>query len=102
MNDGLDVAVNRSGGLIEVAATGEIDIATVEAFRQALQKAIFETQRVVSVNLLEITFIGSVGINSLVEARQLAIRHGKSFRVNKASRKVERVLELMGMSDYFD
>jgi stage II sporulation protein AA (anti-sigma F factor antagonist) len=102
MGDGLEVTVGKSNGGVEVAVGGEIDIATVDRFRRALRDAVFETEATVNVDLLEVRFIGSVGINALVGARQLALDEGVAFRIVKASRNVEHVLDLMGLTGYFD
>ena len=102
MDGDLEVVVARSGGDIEVSVSGEIDIATVDRFRRAIRDAIYEAQGSVKVNLLEVRFIASVGINALVGARQLALDEQVDLRIVKMSRIVERVLEVMGMAGYFD
>jgi anti-anti-sigma factor len=102
MDDGLEVTVGRSDGCVEVSFGGEIDIATVDRFRRALRDAIFEAEDVVDLNLIGVTFIGSVGINTLVEARQLALDEDVVLTIAKASKNVERVVDLMGLTEYFN
>jgi anti-anti-sigma factor len=101
MADALDVAVVRSKGSVDIAVSGEIDIATVGRFRLALTNSVLDSPGAVNVDLLGVTFIGSVGINALIHVRQLASTNGVTFRIVKASRRVESVLELMGLSDRF-
>jgi hypothetical protein len=43
-----------------------------------------------------------VGINTLVEARQLALDEDVVLTIAKASKNVERVVDLMGLTEYFN
>lgn len=102
MTSGLDVTVVRSEGSIDVAVSGEIDIATVDRFREVLRGALLEAPASINLDLLSVGFMGSVGINTLIEVRMLAVSRGIGFRIVKASRRVESVLDLMGLSEHFD
>jgi anti-anti-sigma factor len=101
MEDGLEVIVGRSGGCVTVAARGEVDVATVDRFRRVLRDAVYEAEEEVHLDLLEVTFMGSVGINTLVGARRFAIEEGVVLKIVKSSRSVERVLDVMNLTEFF-
>jgi anti-sigma B factor antagonist len=100
--DQLGVAVTvPSGGSVYLSISGEIDATTRDDFARALRDAIFASQRVVGLDLSDVEFIGSDGINVLVRMSTLAAEEGISLRIVKASKRVERVLDLMGLENYF-
>jgi anti-anti-sigma factor len=55
----------------------------------------------VEVDLSEVVLFGSVGINSLIQARQHAARVGCEVTVVGASPFVRRVFEITGLTDVF-
>ena len=99
-SDKLRVAARTSDGLVTVFVAGEIELATAEQFGQALKDVLSWGAKSVDVDMLEVAFIGSLGINALVDARRTALEQGIELRVAQASRQVRRVLELMGLADY--
>lgn len=59
------------------APSGEIDLATVDAFRDCLYEIIDECDvSIVRVDLQAVTFLGSSGCRALMDANEYAIRHG--------------------------
>jgi anti-sigma B factor antagonist len=102
VGDGVGVDVVRSEGTVELAVRGEIDIVSIEGFRQALRDAVLEGPRVVNLDLSDVRFVGSEGISTLIEVRKLADRNQVKFRIVKASKRVGSVLELLGLAGYFD
>lgn len=99
--DVLEVTIVRSGTDVELTVSGEIDIATVERFDRALTAAVLEATGAVNVDLSDVGFMGSVGINALIEHRRLALQRGVRFRIVAASKRAEYVLDLMGLTAYF-
>jgi anti-sigma B factor antagonist len=60
-----------------VALRGELDVATVPAFREALNPlADDETVQCVVVDLVEVTFIDSTGLMTLLNALRRVVRRG--------------------------
>lgn len=59
-----------------VTAAGEIDIATAAQFATALHNALDSHSGQTVVDLGEVTFLGTVGLATLVEATQNATRRG--------------------------
>jgi anti-sigma B factor antagonist len=97
----LEITIARSKDSVELAVGGDIDLKTFERFNRVLRDAVYETHQTVNLDLSQVTFICSVGIGSLVSARQLAVEEGVILRIVKASDKVELVLDVMALGDYF-
>jgi anti-anti-sigma factor len=87
-----------SDGSIHLAVAGEIDLATVADFEDALDKAIAVdgTPRVV-VDFSEVSFCDSTGLAVLDRAYEQAAQRGITLQLVKPQRGVRRLLEIAGM-----
>jgi len=88
-------------GAQRLVLSGDIDLATVSALREALTRAVkADTVTAVDVDLTQVDFLDSTGIVALVEGRRLADGAGKGYRVAGAHGMVRHVLEITGVLDY--
>jgi anti-anti-sigma factor len=62
------VVVNASASPPCVVVSGEIDLVTVAAFRDALSEAIDLSNGEIAVDFARVSFMGSIGIRELVRA----------------------------------
>jgi anti-sigma B factor antagonist len=81
-------------------ASGEIDIISAPALRDALLPAVAAAQLVV-LDLSDVTFLGSSGLAVLVEARDQARQNGRELRLVCTTRIVLRALEATGLRELF-
>jgi anti-anti-sigma factor len=88
--------VNRNGRAI-VFVSGEIDLSAKPLIDDALQEAQKEPADVI-IDLSQVTFIDSTGINALIGARR--VTPGGQLHVVGASGRVRRVLEITGVAEY--
>lgn len=72
----LRVSERLRGDAVVVTAIGEVDLATGSEFAVALDDALGSGARRVVVDLLAVTFMGSVGLAALVQAARQAQRRG--------------------------
>ncbi|MDX6592635.1 MAG: anti-sigma factor antagonist [Gaiellales bacterium] len=84
-------------GIVTLACTGELDMATCAQLTEAVQRAVSSTPTVVRIDCAQVGFVDSTGIRSLLEARRHADGHGIEFQV-VPSREVQRLLDLVGVS----
>jgi anti-sigma B factor antagonist len=91
-----DVVVVNQHGRPVVYMSGEMDLASREPIRDALMKAQDLGSGDVIVDLSQITFMDSTGINALVRAHREA-PEGR-FRVVGASERIRRVFGICGVS----
>lgn len=99
----LHLSVERPApGVAVVRMSGEIDLASVprltELIRQRLTAAVLQA---LVLDLSEVTFLGSCGMELLVHAQRRAEHRGIDMFVITGSRAVDRMLELTGMTDRF-
>ena len=96
-DDGFNVRVVQGTGRAIVYARGEIDIDSGQAFREALCCAQQDAPDVL-VDLSEVAFMDSTGVNALMRAYQRTPNPG-SLRVVSPSAAVRRVLEITGVAE---
>jgi anti-sigma B factor antagonist len=80
---------------IVLAVTGEIDMATGQAFRDALDHAV-ERSHDVLVDLGGVSFMDSTGLNALIRGAQQAQRSAGTVRVRSPRPEVRRLLDITG------
>ncbi|OLT14397.1 hypothetical protein BJF78_02955 [Pseudonocardia sp. CNS-139] len=90
------VAEPREGVLV-LAPAGEIDVATAGVLRRAACEAVEAEPRSVVVDLSGLTFCGSTGLVTLIDAREHADRRGVGFGTAGGRRIVRRILEITGV-----
>ena len=81
-----------------VAVAGEVDLASAPAVETAIEAAVDAAGTTgVVVNLSQVTFLDSSGINALLNGRRVAEDHGVAYVVVGAQGQVLTVLELTGV-----
>lgn len=84
-----------------VWAQGEIDIATVNGLMQELANAAHGHQCRVIVDLTDVTFMDSTGLNALVSARRKASAGGGEVQLVGACALVRKILRITGLDQIF-
>ena len=91
---GSAVEVRRRGGETVVAPSGELDLASAPAVRDALAGALADGAGAVVVDLSRVTFLDSTGLAALLNAARRLRRAGRSFAVVGARELVRDVIRL--------
>src|SRR5690349_24397211 len=95
--------VTRTGTMVTVELSGEIDMAVsgdvLDAIRAQLGRAGTVT---VLVDLSAVTFLGSAGLQALVEARRLADPDRRRLVVTGAKGLPRQVLEITSLPTFLD
>ena len=89
-------------GDVALVVVGEIDLATSDAFYDQLRVLVAAAHSPAFVDLSEVSFIDSSGLNALVRASRVADGAGASLVLLAPSRAVRRVLLLSGLAGAFD
>jgi anti-anti-sigma factor len=96
--DLLQVAVSEPRpGVLVVAPSGEVDVATSAVLRDAALDAVKAGPRCVAVDLSTLTFCGSRGLVVLLECLEAARATGIGFGVLGGLPIVRRVLQITGL-----
>src|SRR5262245_57107329 len=89
-------------GVATVTVTGEIDLASADELRHAIDQAMtLEVDRVV-VPLPAVSFCDSSGIRVLAVAERDVTLTGVSFRIAGAGRAVRKVFAIAGLDQLLD
>lgn len=95
------VSWERPDDTVYVRPVGELDLGTVEQFRQALSEA--ESQRTdVVIDLRGLTFIDSTGLHELVQARQRCEQQGRRLALVRGNPPVQRILTVAKLHEFFE
>jgi anti-sigma B factor antagonist len=91
-----DVSAQRVGGVTTVSPAGEIDLATVDLVREALEEEQIAGDDVV-LDLRAVGFMDTSGLRYVLELNERAGREGFGFRIIRGPRAVQRVFEVSGL-----
>jgi anti-sigma B factor antagonist len=88
-----------SGSALVVEVVGEVDMTTASELSEALEAAPEGTTWVV-IDLSEVSFLDSSGLNALVQARRLLAERGLALRVVvPAEGAIRRVFEITHLTE---
>jgi len=89
-------------GMVEIAAAGELDLATSELLREAVDVCCQRDGiRVVIVDLRDLTFIDSTGLRALWHARERAQSIGAELILRSPSPSVQHLLKITKLGGAF-
>ncbi|MDG9709573.1 STAS domain-containing protein [Streptomyces sp. DH10] len=98
---GLSVVSSSTDGIRVLTLAGEIDHHTGDQLRQALDVADAARPRIV-VDMQQVTFMDSTGINILIAAHQAVTAAGGWLRLAGPADSVLRTLQLVGVDALLD
>ena len=94
--------VQRPGRAVSVTGHGEIDMTTVDTLRYTLTTVLRQERPLhIDVNLAEVTFMDSSGINALMACRADATPNGCRITISHPVPMVRRVLTVTGVGHLF-
>jgi anti-anti-sigma factor len=91
-----DVRTERQGSALVVAPMGEIDLATVDLVRAAVERDRSAGDDLV-LDLREVGFLDTSGLRYVLEMVERAGRDGFDVRIVRGPRPVQRVFEVSGL-----
>lgn len=94
----LDIVRENRDVAVVVCAKGEVDSSTVESLATALDAAVLEAEahpaRVLVVELDEVTYFGSAGLNALIGCAEQGGARGVAVRIVATKAEVTRPIEV--------
>ena len=91
-----DVATNRQGSALVVSPRGEIDLATVDLVRDAVEREWNKGEDLV-LDLREVGFLDTSGLRYVLELVEAASRDTVSLSLVRGPSAVQRVFEVSGL-----
>jgi anti-anti-sigma factor len=96
----LAVDVHQEADRLVIGMEGELDVATVQrAFDVAIAALQASPDGRVDVDLSDVAFCDSTGMQMLLDLRQNASRRGGEVRLTNVSARVRRVFEIVGVTE---
>ena len=95
------VRLERDGSTAIAYLVGEFDMDDTPSLEESLRPILDETPRVLELDMRDVSFFGSSGVNTLVVLREAIVESGGLVRISSASRIVERVFEATGLDGAF-
>ncbi|MGW1774874.1 STAS domain-containing protein [Streptomyces sp. NPDC002104] len=97
------VEVDKQDQQVVVHVGGEMDIDRAPLLQEALRTLIAQPDcpRDVVIDLTELTFCDSSGLNALLHARITAEEHGRQITLHAPNQQVTKLLELTGTDRLF-
>lgn len=90
------------GTTLVIALTGELDVATVEGFTAAVQRAVSDGVSAVVADLTRLTFVDSSGLAAMLGALRSLGQAGSRLVLACANPTVLRVFEITGTEQTFE
>lgn len=84
-------------GAGSVVLAGELDIASVESLRTALDQVLLEPSELILIDAAQLSFIDSVAISELLRYQVAAAAQCRRIRLVRVSRVVADVLSLLDL-----
>jgi anti-sigma B factor antagonist len=97
----IDIRVTIPGDEIVLEVSGEIDMATAPMLASALDAAP-PGHRMVVLDLSAVGFMGSCGVATILQAREVLAGRGQDLVLRLPSPPVRRVLELTGITELLE
>ena len=88
-------------GFVTLTVAGEIDLHTAPALREAALEAVRHNGTTLRLDLGDVTFMDSTGIEVLLATRRRAELEGGSMTLVRPTAAVRRILEVTGLSQLF-
>jgi anti-sigma B factor antagonist len=96
------VIVSTNGDRATVSLRGELDLSGVDRARQAIEEAEAGQKSLLVLDLSELDFIDSTGLEVLLRAARRAHDEGRRLIVARPSRYVRRLLEMTAIDRSLD
>lgn len=86
-------------GVLVLGMSGELDLATVGALREAADTAVAGSYQVVVFDLTELDFIDSSGLHVLAETHRAMAAQGRQTKVVCSSQMMGHIFKLTGLDE---
>jgi len=93
----LTIVAGDAGGATTVALSGEIDLATASELETKVESLVAEGTNRLVVDLHDVSFCDSTGLNALVRARNRCVAAGGWLRITRPVGEVAEVLRISGL-----
>jgi anti-anti-sigma factor len=98
----LEIDTHKDGGVVQLALTGEFDLAGLPGFEDRLREVEGEAPTVIVIDLTGLKFMDSSGLRALVTADARARKHERRLAIVPGPPEVRRVFEITKLDTRLD
>jgi anti-anti-sigma factor len=98
--DQLSIDVRRETGRAIVALDGELDMASAELLRQAVDREDLLGETLIVLDLQQLRFIDSTGLRAILAALERCRARGQELAITPGSQQVQRLLSVTGVAEH--
>jgi anti-sigma B factor antagonist len=98
----LRVVTDARNGIVRMALSGELDMATVDLFTDALSRCERGGAATVMLDLRDLSFMDSTGLHAFLKARDRSLGNGHRLLFVGASGPVRTIFEVTGVESVLD
>ncbi len=102
MDEAFGVTRHDVDGVVRIAVSGEVDVATAPVLREQLYEAVDGSDGTVIVDLLAVTFLDSTALGVLIGARERGEALGRSLRLVLKEPRLVKIFEITGLTELFE
>ncbi len=97
----MEVSKIISDGVLTLFVSGKLSATTADAFGQAVEEAIDETQRLV-LDFQEVSYLASSGLRVLISAQKKLEQKKGSMTILHVNSDLKEVFEITGLDEMLD
>jgi anti-sigma B factor antagonist len=97
-----EIGDSAPGAPLTVTVRGDVDLATAPDLEAKVREAFDQSPSSVVIDLAALSFIDSSGLRALVAVSNEARSRDLAIALRSVPRHAQRVLEMTGLSDWFD
>lgn len=98
----LTVATSEDGGALVLALTGELDPHTAPILDEHVRRALEGPSPTVVLDLVDLTFIDSSGLRSVIAAHKALVERGGHLVLRSPGPTTRRLLDVTGLTDQLE
>jgi len=95
------ICVDHRDGVCIIMLSGELDMSCTDILDDVLDTFPWDGQRCVIIDLRDLAFMDSTGLHALLDAKRRAEAAGTRLIVTPGRQNVQRVFEVMGITQIF-
>jgi len=96
----LCIDVRREPDRVILALAGELDMASVEQLRAAIERETTNDKAMLVLDLQQLQFIDSTGLRAILTTLERCREHGREFAITPGSPQVQRLLSVAGVAEH--
>lgn len=98
--DQLKIVVRHAPDRVILELTGELDMASAESLRQAIESDDLRGEAMVVLDLQQLQFVDSTGLRMILMALERCRERQQEFAITPGSPQVQRLLSVAGVAEH--